>query len=753
MRGGALRVKVERGTVREADSSSRSWERRTEKGSPDSTTLDGRASAALNRKDRDGKTMLIEEVSTMVQEAPTTKPVTTPTNNRNSSKLEKCDNKGLIILCDSTPELSPAKRERKRQRRLSSAVRKLSSQDDSRQIRLDRYLSKSGDRDATPPLEEHKVAHIVTNSPVKCSEQSVGQCSSSQKVVSSSRDTPTRPVVSSNLPVSPQPKSHVKAECSPERLLEPALSLARVVESISPEPALPLARVVESISPEPALPLARVVESISPEPALPLARVVESISPEPALPLARVVESSSPEPVERVVESISPEPLPVECVQETPLLNTTGPVTTIPAWSCSELHARGESRSVDVDQLMLGVELGVDIRSRVALHFPPASQSAWNYVVVSMSSARTRGRRGDQKFVESLEEVLGKGNCIPNSHISDILDHVLSVSDPNLLLRLNSLLAIDARSRPGVALSACKIWGLMEECCRKLLPSESCSGDPQSYPQSAHVAMLYLLALLVVDAAADGHSTTPLVQQVLSPVTQWRRVLVIVNLLVKLLVNRTQYSPLSSLPCLLPVLARLLSLCALLSSQETHCDDGAMRLARELSSRMSKLSSTQLKTDLLLLVPCHWLREKVAHVHLQREFPHPVEGQTTISAAALSSDHISSHLHRSPRRRNGGQNDVAFFLILIFHLIHSHSSRLLHPPKIYSQSPSAKLSSAQPALSPAELALQLSPVAKEIQLMVERLWGEESLCEELTAPQCWLYLQLLQSMFPCQHTQ
>ena len=730
MRGGALRVKVERGTVREADSSGRSWERRTQKGSPDSTTLDGRASAALNGKDRDGKTMLIEEVSTMVQEAPTTKPVTTPTNNRNSSKLEKCDNKGLIILCDSTPELSPAKRERKRQRRLSSAVRKLSSQDDSRQIRLDRYLSKSGDRDATPPLEEHKVAHIVTNSPVKCSEQSVGQCSSSQKVVSSSRDTPTRPVVSSNLPVSPQPKSHVKAECSPERLLEPALSLARVVESISPEPALPLAR------------------------------VVESISPEPALPLARVVESSSPEPVERVVESISPEPLPVECVQETPLLNTTGPVTTIPAWSCSELHARGESRSVDVDQLMLGVELGVDIRSRVALHFPPASQSAWNYVVVSMSSARTRGRRGDQKFVESLEEVLGKGNCIPNSHISDILGHVLSVSDPNLLLRLNSLLAIDARSRPGVALSACKIWGLMEECCRKLLPSESCSGDPQSYPQSAHVAMLYLLALLVVDAAADGHSTTPLVQQVLSPVTQWRRVLVIVNLLVKLLVNRTQYSPLSSLPCLLPVLARLLSLCALLSSQETHCDDGAMRLALELSLRMSKLSSTQLKTDLLLLIPCHWLREKVAHIHLQREFPHPVEGQTTVATAAtLSSDHVnfdfiaSSHLHRSPRCRNGGQNDVAFFLVLIFHLIHSHSSRLLHPPKIYSQSPSAKLSSAQPALSPAELALQLSPVAKEIQLMVERLWGEESLCEELTAPQCWLYLQLLQSMFPCQHTQ
>ena len=604
-----------------------------------------------------------------------------------TTKQEKVEKR--LLLYDSTPEISPVKKARKR--RISSATRH-SSQDSNRQTRLDRFFS--GDRETTPPLEE--LRRVSSAKPV--SEISGGLKTENESLVK-----PVRFVS--------------ETDASGASCFVPSLA-----DCLSPLP------VASSVKQEPR-------SQVSPSNS-PLLSHAQLRSETEYCPEIQPLMSSSNGAVQ---ELPSPEDAP-----SSPL--RTGPVATIPAWSDSELETRGESQA----ELMAVQMSGLDLSSRSATVVHPASKSSWNYVVVCMSAA-ANSARAHQMFVEALEEVVSKGYCIPDTHICDVLRHVLCVSDPRLLLRLNSLLTIDANSRSAVVLPAHEAWELIEDCCRQLPCSRSSPKvPPQSHqPCAQHVVLLYLSSLLVADAAANTPGKPPLVQRVLSPSTQWRRVLLVINLLADLLVNCSQQQyppPLSSLPDLLPVLARLLSMCASSSRGESGGEDGAMRLARELSSRMSKLSSVQLKTDLLLLIPCHQLRERIIHVHLQTQFP--LQDQT-----ALSSDHITldliaaSHLHRCPSRRDGSSRDLTLFLTLLFHLLHSHCSQLLHPvaPSHLPTSPSA-------VVSPSELAQQIQPVAGEIEVLLQRLWAEEGgFLQELTTPKCWFYLQLLQSMFPRQH--
>ena len=350
------------------------------------------------------------------------------------------------------------------------------------------------------------------------------------------------------------------------------------------------------------------------------------------------------------------------------------------------------------------------------------------------------------KFVEALEEISSRGRYIPDAHAETVLRCVLCMTDCRLLLRLHSVLEADACLRPSVGLSAGNLWELMEDCCRKLLSINapvSTSLPPSSrshaYPHSAHVVLLYLVCLLGGDVATHKDSlSATIVEGILSLTSQWRHVVVVVDLLQELLLNK---SPPSPLPDLLPVLASLLCICVS-TSREYDREDGATRLARELSSRMSRLPSVQLKTDLLLLFPCYLLREKTISIHLEAGFLLPSSSQ----GASLPSEHVTleliatSHLCRCPCHHNGSLHDLSFFLTLLYHLMHSHCSKLLGPSFLH---PNA----ATWATPPSELAQQLKSVAVQVRLLFQRLSGDDALLFELTTPSCWFYLQLLERMF------
>lgn len=401
---------------------------------------------------------------------------------------------------------------------------------------------------------------------------------------------------------------------------------------------------------------------------------------------------------------------------------------SIPCWSDSELNMMGEACTLP----LIGPEvLGIQITS--GGHAAPANVSCWNWVEVYME--------GDSaKFVEALEEVSSRRCHIPDAHVNAVLRCILRITDCNLLVRVHSVLAADVSYRSNSALSANKLWELMEDCSRTLLQvctPVSPSSHPRPYPHSAHVVMLHLMSLLVKDVTTHKDNLSAASAQcVLSPVSQWRRVMVILDLLQQLLLNRSPSPP--PLPDLLPGLAGLLCMSVSTSSEHDY-EEGANRLARELSSRMSRLPSVHLKLDFLLLFPCYLLREKTISIHLTTEF---VSSQTShLPPEQVTLELIStSHFCRCPYRRGQSSPDLLLFLSLLYHLLHSHCSKLLGLSFLHPNSTSWNT-------PPSELAHQLGSIASQIRQLPQRLAEYDAILPELTSPPCWFYLQLLERMF------
>jgi hypothetical protein len=692
-----------------------------------------------------------------------------------------------LFSYDSTPEISLVQKKGKRK----SSVR-LSGQGSSRQTRLERYFPD--DRGITPPLEPNNLFSLGANH---------------RDLVAPAMGR--TPCVVLKSPVNPACGAYVSGDGSAPSgsVAYPLVSSPHSKSStpgVKQEPHSMLQSEEDKV--KPALP-----SSYSPLSTTSFSSDdggTKCSRPE-SLPQLSVASSSC-----AVHKSQTPSPLLPRGVHadhrdaslSPPSVLPAGQDTAIPAWSDTELEMKGENQSVSPDLLEVGI-FGVGGPSADS-DFLPAPKSSWNYVVVHMDTQRHR--RDNTKFVESLEEIVSKGFCIPDAQIGVVLKHIQCVSNLSRLLRLHSVLTVDASSRRSVGLSSREVWSLIEDCCRQFPSSGTPSSPPRSYPQSAHVVLLYLVSLLATDAATE---------QTLSPAAHWRHVRVVVDLLFEQLVRPP---PPSALPDLLPLLAVLLSMCASLASRRTGCGDGAMRLARELSSRMSKLSSVQLKTDFLLLIPCHSLREKIINIHLQKEFPLPT---SLLGHTPVPSDHVTleliaaTHFHRCPSRRDGSPQDLAFFLSLLFHLLHSHCSRLLgpaaagslsfshrlqspsscspttatstshpppspscthtpstaststsypfrspsssHPPPTtstnFSHPPQPSPSSSHPpsptstcsALSPIDLARRLEPISKEIRQLFQRLSQDEALLEEMTSPDCWFHLQLLQNIFSWEH--
>lgn len=401
---------------------------------------------------------------------------------------------------------------------------------------------------------------------------------------------------------------------------------------------------------------------------------------------------------------------------------------SIPCWSDSELNMMGEPCALPLIEPEVW---GIQPTSRG--HTSPASVCCWNCVKVYMDV-------GDSaKFVEALEEINIRGCYIPDTCVEAVLRCVLGITDCNLLIRVHSVLTADVSHRSNSALSANKLWELMEDCSRTLL--QVCTPLPRSsssrlHPHSAHVVMLYLTSLLTKDVTTHGDNlSAAAVQCILSPISQWRHVMVMLELLQQLLLNKP---PALSLPDLLPVLAGLLCMCVSTSS-ECDYEDGANRLAWELSSRMSRLPSVPLKLEFLLLFPCYLLREKTISIHLKTEF---VSSQTPqLPPEQVTLELIStSHFYRCPYRQAQSSPDLLFFLSLLYHLLHSHCSKLLGPSFLHPNTASWNI-------PPSKLAHQLESIASQIWHLPRRLSEDDAILVELTSPPCWFYLQLLEQMF------
>lgn len=396
---------------------------------------------------------------------------------------------------------------------------------------------------------------------------------------------------------------------------------------------------------------------------------------------------------------------------------------SLPCWSDSELNMMGEAcTSPLIEHEVLGIQATSCGRA-------PASVSCWNWVEVYME--------GDSaKFVEALEEINGRGCYIPDAHVDAVLRCILRITDCSLLVRVHSVLVADVSYRSNSALSANKLWELMEDCSRTLLQVSS-SSCPRPYPHSAHVVMLHLMSLLAKDVTTHKDNLScASIQCILSPVSQWRHVMVVLDLLQQLPLNRSPSPP--PLPDLLPGLARLLCMSVSTSSEHEY-EEGANRLARELSSRMSRLPSVHLKLDFLLLFPCYLLREKTISIHLTTEFvssqtPHLPPEQVTLELIS------TSHFCRGPYRRGQSSPDLLFFLSLLYHLLHSHCSKLLGPSFLHPNPTSWNT-------PPSKLAHQLESIASQIRHLPQRLAEDDAILPELTSPPCWFYLQLLERMF------
>ena len=452
----------------------------------------------------------------------------------------------------------------------------------------------------------------------------------------------------------------------------------------------------------------------------------------------------SPPPEVRMTSPPPPLPATSASVGEDHLQHSVA----IPRWTTDELKEKSKPLSLpSIDPLLPGL-YAVSLQADSGF---PFTKFSWNALETRAQAMQGRDGKRSECYVHMLEELTSRGSFIPHHHLESVLRTLLTLTDTNLLLRVHTVLASDASLRPSAGLSVALLWDLMEVCCKKLsqglatTPGGS-TGEP--YPLSAHVVLLYLVALLVKDlASSEAKLGSSLVERMLSLTSKWQHVLVVLDLLFKLLPNNP--AP-SSLPDLCSVLSLLICL-PVVTSQECDQDSGISRLARELSRRVAHLPSVQLKTHLLLLLPCHLLREKVISIHLNTEF---LLLQDSSQDGCLPSDHVSfelitnTHLRRSPYHCDGTPHDLSLFLFLQCHLLQSHCAQLLGHTFLHSDhTPQTTLSPSAP-LSPARLANQLQSITSHIRALPSRL-SEDPLLTDLTSPLCWFHLEILGRMTSC----
>ena len=629
--------------------------------------------------------------------------------------------------CDSTPEMSP--QQRNKRSKLSSAS--ATSNGGRKQLKLDVYFCN---RDATPPLRKTtptikmeglvkdmkpRLTHVDRDATpplphkAKTAPTKLDSIMTHSQARSTAAPPPSSPITSSPSP-SPSPSPHTASPSSVAR--KPSSPLKQLSRS-------PPSRVHTPTPPLPATPIS--------SPPLPAVSTVEgataTLHQQSPMSCLRI---PAPAPSATATVSVRKQPTPA------------GPVSyLVPSWSDGEPEMAAEARDLPASEgcvipgLCVSTQAGATSASTAA----PAIVCSWNYVEVYMNG------EDDAKFVDALDSIITRGHYIPDGYVHTTLKKILCISDCSLLLRLHSILDTDASIRCTTAINPRTLSELIEDCCRTLHSSTSSTHKSSApyHPHSAHVVLLYLVSLLKEDVENHDRDTlsTALLERTLSLTVQWRRVAMIVDLILQLLLQPTrQFSLL--LPELPPVLAALLCMCVA-TSRESDCEDGVTRLARELSSQLSQLPSAKLKTDLLLLFfPCHLLRERTISIHLQSEF-HLPDSSPSLPSENVTLNLIStSHLQRLPYHHSGAPQDLLFFLSLLYSLLHSHCSRLLGLTRY-----TTTTASSSTTMLPSELAQALQPLSQRIRRLPQRLSEDDDLLCELTSHRCWLYLQLLESMF------
>ena len=464
-------------------------------------------------------------------------------------------------------------------------------------------------------------------------------------------------------------------------------------------------------------------------------------------------------PLERVAADlyspVSPTPLP------SPLLDVERKYSSIPRWSASDLKMRSKSLSSSSFAFQLPRECSVYLQAETSA---PFSQSCWNNLDTQAQFLEEGRKKRCEQYVQTLEEITKGGHYIPTLHLEPVLRQVLSVTSEALLLRLHSVLAVDATLQPSAGLPPTVLWNLLEMCCKIILRALSSTSAGSSSTGTvgsglsafspslpAQVVLTYLTSTLTKELAVSSCRTELelcLVQQTLSLTSKWQHILLVLDLLFTS-IHKMSISSTSScssslpLPDLRATLATLICLPVVTAPDQ---DEGATRLAREISCRLARLPSHHLKTCLLLLLPCHLLREKVISIHLDSEFC-PSGDLLSVPVEHVSLDVIAiSHLCRSPYHHDGRPHDVALFLFLIYHLLQSHCGVMLGNDFLHLNHSNHSSTPASVSVSPTELASQLRSITPQFAAFPKRLSEDPLVLTDLTSPSCWFHLQLLSRM-------
>lgn len=362
-----------------------------------------------------------------------------------------------------------------------------------------------------------------------------------------------------------------------------------------------------------------------------------------------------------------------------------------------------------------------------------------------------------------MDQLVSHGCYIPSSEIKKYALRTFKLSRESDVWWMHRILQLDLSIRSDVAVKGEFIWSVLETCIERLqlTPATSTAeATPRSLPSttrlSSKVVLSYLFGLMAKDFNLRvSEYEGSLVERVLSLSRKWSNVRKLLSLLFASLEEKEEGGSSGGLLDLVEEVSSAICL-PLLTCRHLDRSDLTTKLAREISRQLSEVSTVEKQQRLILALPSDYLRERVIALHLETTCIRTASfcngGTTTYDQLELSLDRIgSAHLTRSPYTLSGERVDLGFFLFLQCHLLGSHLRCARGGPVVgfletgSSPLPSEWRSYLETA-SEDEIQAKLLSLGPQVISLMDRLMQDECLLGEVTMPQCWGYLQLLQSL-------
>ncbi len=370
-----------------------------------------------------------------------------------------------------------------------------------------------------------------------------------------------------------------------------------------------------------------------------------------------------------------------------------------------------------------------------------------------------------------MDQLVSHGCCIPSDEVKKYVMRTFKLPRETDIRRMHRILQLDLSVRNDVSIAGKTVWSIMERCLEWLQPNPAnshaltpltpactnpCSlQSPDITRLASKVVLFYLLGLMAKNFNMRVEELeVSLIEKVLSLSRKWSNVRKLLGLLFATLEEeeRETDGPLDLLELLSSAICLPLLTCTLLDRS-----DLTTRLAREISLKLTDVSTTEKKLRVIRALPSDYLRERVIALHLEFTYSrepsfgdNDSDGDTPPSGQALTLARIgSTHLSRKPYSLSGEKKELYLFLSLICNLLGSHLRCIRGAPlvsyldTVLSPLPSQWCSYPATVLEE-DLQVKLFSLRAHVMLLMERLMQDESFFYEL--PQCWVYLQMLESL-------